>query len=49
MLVQGSSEAEGRRAILRTLNRDPFDVWTREVWPGHRISSGLPPGCSRIW
>ena len=25
-----SREADARRAIVRTLNRDPFDVWTRE-------------------
>ena len=42
MLVQGSSEAEGRRAILRKLNRDPYDVWTRDsLARATGISSGL--------
>jgi DNA-binding MarR family transcriptional regulator len=25
-----TAEADARRAITRTLNRDPFDVWTRD-------------------
>jgi hypothetical protein len=42
MLVQGSPEAEGRRSILRTLNRDPFDVWTRDsLASATAVSSGL--------
>ena len=24
------AETDARRAIMRTLNRDPFDVWTRD-------------------
>ena len=42
MLVQGSPEAEGRRSIIRMLNRDPYDVWTRDSLAGATgISSGL--------
>lgn len=42
MLVQGSPEAEGRRSILRTLNRDPYDVWTRDsLATATAVSSGL--------
>ncbi|MEZ0234265.1 MAG: hypothetical protein ACAH81_04860 [Actinomycetota bacterium] len=32
-------EADARRAIVRTLNRDPFGVWTRD---GLARSLGVP-------
>ena len=28
--AQEKEEADARRAIVRTLNRDPYDVWTRD-------------------
>ena len=39
---QGRPEAEARRSIIRTLNRDPYDVWTRDsLARATGISSGL--------
>lgn len=35
-------EADARRAIVRTLNRDPYDVWTRDsLARSLGVSSGL--------
>ena len=34
-------EADARRAIVRALNRDPYDVWTRD---GLARSLGVPAG-----
>ena len=42
MLIEGSPEAEGRSSIMRTLNRDPYDVWTRDsLASATGLSSGL--------
>jgi DNA-binding MarR family transcriptional regulator len=42
MLVEESPEADGRRSIMRTLNRDPYDVWTRDsLARATGLSSGL--------
>jgi hypothetical protein len=35
------AEAEARRMIVRTLNRDPYDVWTRDSLAR---ALGLPTG-----
>lgn len=34
-------EADARRTIVRALNRDPYDVWTRDSLAG---SLGVSPG-----
>ncbi len=37
-----TGEADARRAIVRALNRDPYDVWTRDSLAGSvGVSSGL--------
>jgi DNA-binding MarR family transcriptional regulator len=42
MVIEGSLEAEARSSIVRTLNRDPYDVWTRDSLAGATgLSSGL--------
>ena len=42
MLIEGGPEAEGRSSIMRVLNRDPYDVWTRDsLASATGLSSGL--------
>ena len=42
MVIEGSPEAEGRSSIMRMLNRDPFDVWTRDSFgERHRSVIGI--------
>ncbi len=42
MLIEEGPEAEGRSSIIRVLNRDPYDVWTRDsLASATGLSSGL--------